>query len=378
MLYQTFVTQPGNGIDYLRLFREAFDRGSLTRIDAAIAYATRNGVRAIDEACLAYNETAWKRMKKRWLVGIDYCRTEPIALEMLGRLPNSKVRIHAGKQVVSRKLCTPILPYHPKTYILYGRRTIGTICGSGNLSGNGLTKGHEIGSLMITTNPTTEAEKLVADICEHVSSWFRETWRSAATVPAIFQQYEKVYEASEHLRAPSPTDDDCSDTKSTEHEYGGRRALSPDDLRRLRACKRMWIEAGNLHHNRGKKADGSWKPGNQLMLTPLTRVFFGFRANDLDRDSAVGHVAITFDRTTRPDCSLRFSNNAMDVLTLPVPGNGGPASYDKKNLLFQKQPDGTILLTIGTLEEKSRWIEASRAIEGYHQMTGSGRQWGVF
>jgi len=231
---------------------------------------------------------------------------------------------------------------------------------------------------MITTTPTTQDEQLVADICGHVSSWFRATWRSAATVRALLRQYEEVYESTEHLRAPSPTDDDCSDTKTIEHAHGGRRALSPDDLRRLRACKRLWIEAGNLHHNRGKNADGSWKPGNQLMLTPMTRVFFGFRASDLDRDSAVGDVAITFAGTTRSDCTLRFSNNAMDVLTLPVPGNGGPPSYDKKNLLFQKQAKGTVVLTIGTQTEKSEWIDASRAIDGYHQMTGSKRQWGVF
>lgn len=378
MVHQSFVTQPAQGINYLTLFKAAFDRMPISVLDAAVAYATTNGVRAIDKACREYAGHSWVGMRKRWLVGIDYCRTEPIALEILRDLPNSEVRIHAGRQVVARKLCTPVLPFHPKTFLLRGRGAVAAICGSGNLSKNGLTQGHEVGNVMLATGRGTPEEKLVWDACRHLGHWFDNAWQLAATVDTVLPDYQSVHEANEHLRSPSPTDDDCSDTSTLEASHSGHRALSPEDLRRLRACKRLWIEADNLHHNRGKNPDGSWRPGNQLMLTPMTRVFFGFSATDLERDSSVGDVAVTYAGQTRPDCSFRFSNNAMDVLTLPVPGNGGPERYDKKALLFTKRADGTVALAVGTCAERDEWVRKSKTIGGYHQMTRSGRQWGVF
>jgi hypothetical protein len=373
MVHQSFVTQPARGINYLTLFKTAFDRMPISALDAAVAYATTNGARDMDKACRDYAGRAWVGIQKRWLVGIDYCRTEPMALEILRDLPNSEVRIHAGRQVVARKLCTPILPFHPKTFLLRGRGAVAAICGSGNLSRNGLTKGHEVGNVILATGQVTSKERLVWDACRHLRQWFDNAWQRAATVDTVLPEYESVHEANEHLRSPSPTDDDCSDTSTLEASHSGNRALSPEDLRRLRVCKRLWIEAGNLHHNRGKN-----RPGNQLMLTPMTRVFFGFSATDLERDSSVGDVAVTYAGHTRRDCSLRFSNNAMDVLTLPVPSKGGPERYDKKNLLFTKRADGTVTLTIGTCAERDEWVKKSKAIGGYHQMTRSGRQWGVF
>lgn len=373
MLHQSFVTQPSDGINYLSLFGEALDRApGLKRFDAAVAYATRSGVLALDKFYKQKDAAIWAKLEKRWLVGIDYCRTEPIALQMLLDLPNSAVRIHAGRQVVARKMCTPVLPYHPKTYLLHGPKTIGAICGSGNLSANGLTKGHEIGNLMITSDPRGEAEELVRQICSQLGTWYTSTWDAASTVKSIITPYTEVYDSVPHLRAPTPTDDDCSETETLEVAHKSRRALGPEDLRQMRACKRLWLEAGNLHHNRGKG-----KPGNQLMLTPMSRVFFGFQARDLDPNTTLGDVAISFHGGTRPDCSLRFSDNSMDVLTLPVPGDGGPSAYDQQNLIFEKQPDGSFTLELGSAKDKAFWIKQSKLINGYHRMT-SGRQWGVY
>jgi len=377
MLHQAFVAQPAGGINYLELFREALIRApGVRRFDAAVAYATSGGVRLLNEACLGVDRDTWMEVRKRWLVGIDYCRTEPLALEMLRDIPRSEVRIHAGSTVVARKRCTPLVPYHPKLYILRGPNTIGTICGSGNLSRNGLTRGHEVGHLMVAAHPANNIEKSVYRICQRLARWFAHSWNNASPIGSIFDRYLQIYESSQHLRAPTPTDDDASEiaTMSTGSHH---RALGPEDLRKLRACRRLWIEAGNLHHNRGKDEQGQWRPGNQLMLTPMTRVFFGFAASDLPRDSKLGEVAIIYAGHIRNDCSLRFSNNSMDVLTLPVPGAGGPDKYDQENLLFEKMSNGAFRLSLGTVQEKKIWIRKSKAIDGYHRMT-SGRQWGVF
>lgn len=372
MLFQTFVSQPAGGVNYLSLFEQAFERAAIKRFDAAVAYATLGGVSELDKACRRVDPVAWDAMEKRWLVGIDYCRTEPLAIRQLQQLPNSDVRIHAGKAVVARKQCTPLLPFHPKLYLLHGPGTIGAICGSGNLSRNGLTKGHEVGNLMITRDPSDSAELLVKKICGGLATWHTDSWKQASKVAAILDQYEETYSAADHLRSPTPTDDDTGDAESLASDHRNRRVLGPEDLRRLRACRHLWVEAGKLTKNRGPS-----RPGNQLMLTPMTRVFFGFPARDVPRDTAIGMVAIRYAAQTRDDCSLVFSNNSMDKLTLPVPDSGGPSDYDHTNLLFEKRSDGTFVLKLGTANEKGRWVKTSQSIGGHRKMT-SGRQWGVF
>jgi len=368
MLYQSFVSQPAGGVNYLSLFGRAFERVSIERLDAAVAYATTGGVAALDSACRQFDQAQWHAMQKRWLVALDYCRTEPLAIRKLQELPNSTVRIHAGTEVVQRKQCTPVLPFHPKVYLLHGPTMIGAVCGSGNLSRNGLTKGHEVGNLMLTRAPENAAENLVRDICTELANWYTNTWAASDDVAAIWNAYQKAYE--KRLRAPTPTEDDAGTTQTL--ATGRRHALDPDDLRRLRASGHLWIEAGTLTKNRGPD-----KPGNQLMMTPMTRVFFGFPPRDLPKDTPIGNVAITYAGQTRTDCSLVFSNNSMDKLTLPVPNDGGPSTYDQKNLLFEKQSDGTFVLTLGTNTTKARWVRASKLAGGHRVMT-SGREWGVF
>jgi HKD family nuclease len=372
VLYQMFLSQPAEGVNYLNLFREVLRRATINRFDAAVAYATSGGVSELDAALREVDARAWENVAKRWLVGIDYCRTEPLALRRLQQLPHSSVRIHAGEEVVARRQCTPILPFHPKVFLVRGPNTIGAICGSGNLSRNGLTKGHEVGNLILTSNPSTSSERGTKRICDELVAWYRAIWSPASAVDAIFEQYQNTYELAENLRVPTPTDDDTGETEILRNRERSHRVLDPEDLRRLRACRHLWIEAGNLTRNRGPL-----RPGNQLMLTPMTRVFFGFPARDLLRDTLIGRVAITYGAQTRDDCSLVFSNNSMDKLTLPVPGSGGPPNYDGANLLFTKQIDGSFLLALGSSAQKDAWVRASRAIEGHRSMT-SGRQWGVF
>lgn len=373
MLHQSFVTSPSGGINYLSLFGEAFDRAPVTEINAAIAYATSGGVLAIDNYCKRHQQSPlWRQSRKRWLIGIDYCRTEPIAIEMLMDLPNSEVRIHAGNEVVRRKKCNPKVTYHPKTFLLSGDRTIGSICGSGNLSRNGLTKGHEIGNLMITTDPADAAELMVKSMCEQVNAWFEAWWERGSRVPSILPRYKEVYNSTAVLSHPAPTDDDSGET--TAHNTGGpsRGQLTPDQLRQLRAASNLWIEAGNITENRGPGV-----PGDQLMMKRMSRVYFGFPANDRPKDSLIGHIVIWYDGQRTDDRSIRFGNNGMDILTLPVPSNGGPERYDNKTLLFTKRRDGGFDLYVGTSNQVRQWRNCSDAIGATHSFQGSPRAWGV-
>lgn len=373
MLIQKYVAQPAGGVDYLTLFRLALDSAEFTSFDAAVAYVTLGGIKAVESLFDGGTAETWLAMRKRWLVSIDWFRSEPLALERFTSMRNSTARVHDGRNVINRKGCIPNLPFHPKTFILQGPDAIAVITGSGNLSRNGLTRGHEVGTLLLLANPLEPFEEQLWDSCQEVVGWFDNRWNAATPYRSIRNDYERKYTKPSHLKAPTPTDDDAAETGLIDTSPGRRRrALSSEQLRQLRACQQLWIQAGNLHKNRGPG-----RPGNQLMLSPMTRVFFGFQAQDLDRDTYIGHVAIEYGGHIRGDCSLRFSNNAMDVLGLPIPGTEGPAQYDQETLMFERRADGTFGLTLGSAPHVRQWQQKSAAIGADYSMT-SGRRWGVF
>jgi hypothetical protein len=171
-----------------------------------------------------------------------------------------------------------------------------------------------------------------------------------------------------NLVKPVPTEDDVVDSA-----YIGRpQAFTAEDLVKLRVCPNFWIEVGNLHRNRGPGV-----PGDQLMLRRLSRVYFGFPATDLHTDSLVGQVDLTYRRAIHVGRTLRFSNNSMDVLSLPVPGIGAPAAYDGQTIRFERVGDRAFTLVVGTSAEVRAWSRASDAVNARFTMT-SGRQFGVF
>ena len=45
----------------------------------ALAYATIGGGDALKESLAVLNPATWAGLHKRWLVGIDWCRTDPVA-----------------------------------------------------------------------------------------------------------------------------------------------------------------------------------------------------------------------------------------------------------------------------------------------------------
>ena len=105
---------------YMDMIRATFEYTQPQWICAAVAYATHSGVAELD--AMLSGLTDWRQTRKQWLVGIDYCRSDPLALAHLNKLPNSKVRIFDGKFVSGRKGCVPRNSYHPKAYLLLGSK----------------------------------------------------------------------------------------------------------------------------------------------------------------------------------------------------------------------------------------------------------------
>src|SRR5262245_3514327 len=112
MIEHEFVCQP-QAENYGSLFARAMRPGGINRFDVAVAYVTTPGVRTLMDILAEHAADQWDRMRKRWLVGIDWCRTEPTALDVLSQLPLSDVKIFAGREVVARRNCVPKVPFHP-------------------------------------------------------------------------------------------------------------------------------------------------------------------------------------------------------------------------------------------------------------------------
>ena len=348
-------TGPGDG-RYADLLGAAARRAPLRSVHAAIAYATQSGVA---ELCAAMvNIEGWGTAHKQWLVGVDYCRSDPGALGHLQELERAEVRVYDGEYVVGRRGCSPRVSFHPKLYLFRGETETEAVVGSGNLSRTGLLLGVEAGA-GIGLGRATDRDPVVA--------WFGELWRGASGLDGVAERYARTYGATENRRMPTPVDED-----EVPESAGGGRQLNGAQLRMLRVCPNLWIHAGRLHKNRGPR-----QAGNQLMLKRNSRVFFGFAARDLVPDSAIGHVSVTYDGRERRDCSLRFSNNAMDVLTLPIPGNGGPVAYDEEVLRFRRTGVRRFELVVGGNGDSQGWRRNSERSDGAFLM-GSGRAWGVY
>ncbi len=331
-------------------------RPQLMRV--AVAYATLGGVRDLTQRLQELD--GWKGIRKRWLIGFDYCRSDPLALRHLMDVQQSEVRAFDGPYVAKSKLCVPRVSYHPKLFIFSRGEKTGIVAGSGNLSHTGLSKGIEAG---VSVDQSTRTN------ITPLTRWFGSQWTKATRLQdeGVLDLYSRQYESVANRTNPVHIDDDFIPELAS-----SRRQIDTLRLRKLRVCKCLWIEAGNLHQNLGKH-----RPGNQLMLSRSSRVFFGFAWADLQIDTLIGRVDIEWEGQTRRDCSMRFSNNSMEVLTLPAPVTEGPDGYDQRTLLFERIGVRKFRLSLDSGKRQSHWIKQSKKIGADFRMK-SGRRWGVF
>jgi hypothetical protein len=374
MLVQRLVGQPGTATSRERNVDAIADliAARATRFDAAIAYVTDSGVDALLSAITSRGvETEWSGIDKRFLVSCDWFRSDPTALRRIASLP-ARVRVHDGKRVVARTGCVPFTPWHPKWFAIHGPAVHGHFCGSGNLSRNGLLNGHEAGLLQMVQQPSNKAEHLVESSIKAGIGWFDRNWRRATPLNDVVSDYEKAFTSQPKTFAGR--NDDTSDSSG---RVGRRYGLSADQLAALTSGTNFWLEGGTLSRNRGPG-----RPGNQLMMSALMRVFFGAKATEVNQNTAVARP--TIEHPTQPgvtvNAPIRFSDNSMDVISLPVPESPWPSSYDDMTLLFTKVARGSSLhyiLTVRTRSGSKRWRAASSA-QGTSYTMRSGRQWGIF
>lgn len=359
-ILQKWLDQP-----YADLFRTALRKGVYDRIFAAVAYATVGGVKIIEDIFREeFDNKYWDNMSKQWLVGIDWCRSDPRALSQLAAFSKSQVKIPNGGENISRLGCLPDKIFHPKLYILQGKNLSAIICGSGNLSRSGLTKGCECGSLLlIKSSRNPQLVKLL--------SWFSAEWKKADPYSKLKDVYVKRCKQSlKNKDKFVPTEDDLTPEKFKKRAQ--KKLLSELQIRQLQTFDNFWIQAGGLGSNLGPD-----KPGSQLDMTRYTRVFFGYPAIDVARNKIIGEVTLVWDDDNLKR-TLKFGHNEMDKLNVPPAGDHGPLFYKNKTLLFTRNVDGSFLFAVGKNADYAKWRRLSKQLNAHYTMQPRGREWGLF
>jgi hypothetical protein len=277
---------------------------SLTEYFAAVAYATSAGCRLLFERLR--HKTAWLHSHKRWLIGIDFGRTEPDALKYLATLPNSEVRVPNANVVLEKPRFMPSTVFHSKVHIASQRSagkqvpsSLAVFIGSANLTPSGLTVGYECGVLERWRSPLTASDRHAVRQTLTGIAHLERLWGKADPVEEILPKYRKIW-------AKSPPPVRVLDEQELPETGSEAQAVSPENLAK---AKGLWVQIDELYKNRGPD-----RPGNQVDLPRGTRVFFGFPPDDVPRNTVFGELTIACEGV-RPGCedhALRGQHDGQD------------------------------------------------------------------
>ncbi len=321
---------------------------------AAVAYATLSGCRIICEQLR--NASEWLGCGKKWLISIDFGRTEPDALEYLAELPQAEVRIPNGKTVLQTAGFIPPVVFHSKAHLSRGGSSrkalapLGVFIGSANLTGSGLTNGYECGVMERWTAPLTRSDRrAMHDVLRNLTL-LEGLWHAADPLDEILPTYRRIW-------SQSPPPAKIVDEEPIPDTGSDGDILRPDLLARAQG---LWAEVEELYKNRGR-----YEAGNQLDLPRGARVFFGFPPDAVPRNTIFGNVVITCEGYDPVVRSMRFGNNMMDKINLPVPGKAGPKTYDHSFLLFERNGIDALGrpvfgLRLGKASDVKKWKKAAK------------------
>lgn len=354
------VQRPGEGTAVLNAYRELAGSTAFGRVTGLYAFASLKGARLLHN--VLSESPSWQAATKRWVLSIDGGITEPGALRFLLGLPRTEVRVPHAEELLTRNL-RPMYRFHPKTLLMEKRETtfvpVAIMVGSANMTCSGLCFGHEhamsaqatTGTLPATlTNGLAELERVV-------------NWATSINT-AFIDRYAAI-------RPAKPTLPEEFEDRRTDLLLQDKPVLPATQAAALAAADHFWIDIEYVVPNRGKHDEG-----NQIDMQRGSRVFFGFGDRTYQKNSPIGTVRISFGAHSASR-NLRFGNNSMDKLDLPIPGVEGPPSYSGETLLFTRESSGSFRLVVGTAAEITSWKARSRAAGTLFTMR-SGREFGVF
>jgi len=362
-LFAQFTTQqPGAGATILSAYRRLVAAAKFDRATGLYAFATKKGAQLLYKA-LEEASTGWTAASKRWVISIDSGITEPEALSFLLAQSQTEVRVHGAEQLLSRRL-RPVRRFHPKTLLLEKLAEdfvpVAVIVGSANLTVSGFCLSHEhVMSYAVPAGGTTASLNQGALDCSAV-------FDAATRIDAPFiARYAAIRPAS------VPPAEDPENLDQVQLISQDRAEIPITMAAALAAVPHLWVNVEYVVANRGRREEG-----NQIDLQRGTRVFFGFGDARLPPNSPIGSVRIEYERHTAVR-NLRFGNNKMDKLDLPIPVQEGPPTYRRQTLLFTRKAKGVFQLQIGLPADIANWKARSRAQDTLFQMR-SGREFGVF
>lgn len=326
----------------LESFAKLVDRVRPNDVLFCFAYSTMSGYAEFHRR---FGRHFWCNVPTRWLVGIDYGRSHPAALEALAESPNATVRVFDGEAVVQRSGFAPTFDFHMKAGFLTNSVSgiSGMLAGSGNFSRGGLTSNFECGVALVAENAAEDARVIRASRRKAEA-----LWDDATPLSDIFDQYDELWLPTRKLALPG---DQVGDE-------------TPDGS----GFRSFWIQAGYVTLNRGPD-----RPGNQIDLPRGVHRFFRFKASSKQpKNTVIGEITFLCEPepVTR---ALRLGNNLMEKITLPIPEEHGYGAYDGKVLEFTREREGYLLRTY----EFEEFMDLSgRQVGGVTAQMGSGRLYG--
>ncbi len=336
------------------------ERENWSELFVSVAYATTSGcLQLVGE--LNERWPGFEGARKLIAVGLDFGLTEPAAIQYLADLPRSSVRIFEPEATLRARLRPP-QRFHPKLYAFLrpGRRVATSraagVVGSANLTGSGLTSNTEAFASFDVSGSMQDGREWLAKL--------QAARRSARLLPEVSSNLLRRYSAARR-RLPRPT----GGQEPPPNVRPPQDDLSPEILRALSSARFLWTQTLQIVENRG--AD---RAGNQVDLKKGMRWFFRLPV-DLDSppNTALGTIEIRFgDR--RETCNLRYGNNGMDKVNLPVPE--GAASYEHSYLLWKRLSPGRYSLVV---RKTGRALRSASLVEGsLFKYSGGQREWGFF
>lgn len=265
----------------------------------AFAYVTDSGAAQVNTYL---RELLEDTRNCRWVFGFDYGRSHPTAIRRLANIGNGDIRIYDGEYVLQSHSFTPRTSYHLKTALtqLENGYPCKQIIGSGNLSASGLSSGIEAGGIIDYSYVNQEHG-------DNVVSTLEEIWENSTPLEKVIDEYERL-----HALATLPKVSVIDAGEDAHIDY------------------LFWIDVGYVTKNRGSN-----KPGNQFDLPRGSHTHLGLQETlHPELNSILGGLRIRTPTGDVVERKLRYGNNAMEKLTLPIPENYGYQCYDGKILTF--------------------------------------------
>lgn len=347
----------------LELIKQAASTFKYDKLTVIVAYASKLGCNVLVESLKDVTQN-WDNIDKKWIISLDFGHTQPDALEYLSQLPKSEVFVPNAQLVLKSKLRPPIR-FHPKLY--YFQRSsnpnkVAIVSGSCNLTYGGLYLNIEQAIMTLFQATHTKSNPQDVTNLTLVQSTIQDIYSfSSPLTKQLLKKYRALWKPS---YLPSTERKSPNSFIATNPSVDMPKALA------LSAASYFWIRVTpkvvqNL---------GPGKPGNQIDMQRGSRVYFGSSNSNVAPNTGLGHVSIRF-KGLKSRQSLRYGNNGMDKITLPVLQY--PRTYANRILLFHRNPSGYFDLKIGTPKKIAQYRQLSIDQHTLYKMQ-SGREYGVF